>query len=49
MLLGIALSLLTEERRRPLLDLAESLTAAMFAITNIVMYVAPLGVGGALA
>lgn len=48
-LLGIALSLLTEERRRPLLDLAESLTAAMFAITNIVMYVAPLGVGGALA
>ncbi len=48
-LLGIALSLLTEERRRPLLDFAESVTAAMFAITNIVMYVAPLGVGGALA
>lgn len=48
-LLGIALSLLTGERRRPLLELAESVTAAMFAITNIVMYVAPLGVGGALA
>ena len=48
-LMGIALSLLTEERRRPLLELAESVTAAMFAITNIVMYVAPLGVGGALA
>jgi proton glutamate symport protein len=48
-LLGIALSLLTEERRRPLLELAESVTSAMFAITNIVMYVAPLGVGGALA
>jgi proton glutamate symport protein len=48
-LLGIALSLLTEERRRPLLDLAESVTAAMFTITKIVMYVAPLGVGGALA
>jgi proton glutamate symport protein len=48
-LLGIALSLLTAERRRPLLELAESVTAAMFAITNIVMYVAPLGVGGALA
>jgi proton glutamate symport protein len=31
------------------LELAESVTAAMFAITNIVMYVAPLGVGGALA
>jgi proton glutamate symport protein len=48
-LLGIALSMLTEERRRPLLELAESVTAAMFAITNIVMYVAPLGVGSALA
>src|ERR1700750_3140022 len=31
-LLGIALSLLTEERRRPLLELAESGTAAMFTI-----------------
>jgi proton glutamate symport protein len=48
-LLGIALSMLKDERRRPLLELAESVTAAMFAITNIVMYVAPLGVGGALA
>jgi proton glutamate symport protein len=48
-LMGIALSLLTNEKRRPLLELAESLTAAMFAITNVVMYVAPLGVGGALA
>jgi len=48
-LLGIALSMLTEERRRPLLELAESVTAAMFAITKIVMYVAPLGVGAALA
>jgi proton glutamate symport protein len=48
-LLGVALSLLTEDRRRPLLELAESVTAAMFAITNIVMYVAPLGVGAALA
>lgn len=48
-LLGIALSTLRDDRRRPLLELAESLTAAMFAITNIVMYVAPLGVGGALA
>jgi proton glutamate symport protein len=48
-LLGIALSLLAEKRRRPLLELAESVTSAMFAITNIVMYMAPLGVGGALA
>ncbi len=48
-LLGVALTMLSEERRRPLLALAESVTAAMFAITNIVMYVAPLGVGAALA
>ena len=48
-LLGVALTLLTEEKRRPLMALAESVTAAMFAITNIVMYVAPLGVGAALA
>ncbi len=48
-LLGVALTMLPEERRRPLLALAESVTAAMFAITNIVMYVAPLGVGAALA
>jgi proton glutamate symport protein len=48
-LLGVALSLLSAERRRPLLQLAESVTSAMFAITNIVMYVAPLGVGAALA
>jgi proton glutamate symport protein len=48
-LLGIALTMLSAERRRPLLALAESVAAAMFAITNIVMYVAPLGVGAALA
>jgi Na+/H+-dicarboxylate symporter len=48
-LLGVALTMLNEERRRPLLALAESVTAAMFAITNVVMYVAPLGVGAALA
>lgn len=48
-LLGVALTMLSEERSRPLLALAESVTHAMFAITNIVMYVAPLGVAGALA
>ncbi len=48
-LLGVALTMLSEERRRPLLALAESVTHAMFAITNVVMYVAPLGVAAALA
>jgi proton glutamate symport protein len=48
-LFAIALSLLPEEKRRPLLSLAESLAATMFKFTNIVMLFAPLGVGGAIA
>jgi Na+/H+-dicarboxylate symporter len=48
-LFGIALAMVREERRRPLLDLADSLTEAMFKFTNLVMYFAPLGVGAAIA
>jgi Na+/H+-dicarboxylate symporter len=48
-LFGIALALVREERRRPLLNLAESLAEAMFKFTNLVMYLAPLGVGAAIA
>jgi Na+/H+-dicarboxylate symporter len=48
-LFGIALAMVREERRRPLLDLAESLTETMFKFTNLVMYFAPLGVGAAIA
>jgi Na+/H+-dicarboxylate symporter len=48
-LFGIALAMVREERRRPLLNLAESLTETMFKFTNLVMYMAPLGVGGAIA
>jgi proton glutamate symport protein len=46
---GLALGRLSETKRAPLLRLAESLTETMFAFTNIVMLLAPLGVGAALA
>jgi proton glutamate symport protein len=48
-LFAVALSLLGEERRRPLLVFAESLAATMFKFTNIVMLFAPIGVGAAIA
>jgi Na+/H+-dicarboxylate symporter len=46
---GIALAMVREERRRPMLQFAESLAETMFKFTNIVMYFAPLGVGAAIA
>jgi proton glutamate symport protein len=48
-LFGLALGRLSEERRAPMVRLAESLTETMFAFTNLVMYFAPFGVGAALA
>jgi len=48
-LFGLALAMVREERRRPLLALTESLAETMFKFTNIVMYFAPLGVGAAIA
>ncbi len=48
-LFAIALSLLSDERRRPMLALAESLAATMFKFTNLVMLFAPVGVGAAIA
>jgi proton glutamate symport protein len=38
-----------EEKKRPMLAFAESLSEVMFKFTNIVMYFAPLAVGGAIA
>jgi proton glutamate symport protein len=46
---AVALSLLPEPKRRPLLGLAESLSETMFKFTNIVMLFAPIGVGAAIA
>jgi proton glutamate symport protein len=46
---GIALGRISEAKRAPMLRFCESLTAAMFAFTNLVMYFAPIGVGAAMA
>ncbi|MBK5270680.1 MAG: cation:dicarboxylase symporter family transporter [Bacteroidia bacterium] len=46
---GIALALLSEQKKRPMLNFAESLAETMFKFTNIVMYFAPFGVGAAIA
>jgi proton glutamate symport protein len=49
-LFGIGLALVKkEEKRKPILDFAEGLSEVMFKFTDIVMYFAPLAVGGALA
>jgi proton glutamate symport protein len=46
---AIALALVSEEKRRPMLTFCESLAEVMFKFTNIVMYFAPIGVVGAMA
>lgn len=48
-LFAIALTQVPEKTRQPILSLAESLTQTMFRFTNIVIYLAPLGVAGAMA
>jgi proton glutamate symport protein len=48
-LFAIALAMLSEEKRRPMLEFAASLSETMFKFTNIVMYFAPIGVGAAIA
>jgi proton glutamate symport protein len=46
---GIALALLSDEKKKPMLHFAEGLSDVMFKFTNIVMYFAPFAVCGALA
>ena len=48
-LFAMALALVPDSKRRPLLAFAESLSETMFKFTNLVMYAAPLGVFGAVA
>ncbi len=48
-LFGIALVLVREDKRKPMIDFTESLSEVMFKFTNIVMYFAPVGVGAAIA
>ena len=49
LIFAVALAMLSEQKRRPMLTFCESLSEVMFKFTNIVMYMAPLGVGAAVA
>ena len=49
MLFGLGLAMAPEARRKPVLDFCDSLAAAMFKFTGIIMWFAPLGVGGAIS
>ena len=49
LIFAVALAMLSEQKRRPMLVFCESLSEVMFKFTNIVMYMAPLGVGAAVA
>jgi proton glutamate symport protein len=48
-LFALALALVPEPKRRPLMHFCESLAETMFKFTNIVMLFAPIGVFGAVA
>jgi proton glutamate symport protein len=48
-LFGIALARLAEEKRAPIMAVLESMTAAFFELTHLIMYLAPLAAGAALA
>ena len=48
-LFGMALAMVREDRRQPMLKFVESLAETMFKFTNLVMYFAPFGVGAAIA
>ena len=48
-LFAMALALVPEPKRRPMLAFAESLSETMFKFTNLVMFAAPIGVFGAVA
>jgi len=49
MIFGVALAMVAETHRRPLVQFASSVAETMFKFTNIVMYAAPIGVFGAMA
>ncbi|PKV75146.1 dicarboxylate/amino acid:cation symporter [Pontibacter ramchanderi] len=46
---AIGLAMVSEHKRKPMLDFCESLSETMFKFTNIIMYFAPVGVGAAIA
>lgn len=48
-LFGAALAMLSQQKRAPLLSVLQSLADTMFQLTRIIMYLAPLAAGAALA
>ncbi len=48
-LFGAALAMLSEQKRAPLVSVLQSLADVMFQITRIIMYLAPLAAGAAIA
>jgi len=46
---GIAVAMMQERNRRPMLTFCESFSEAMFKFTNVVMFFAPVAVGAAIA
>lgn len=48
-LFAIALAMLPDEKKKPILEFTESLAEVMFKFTNLIMYFAPIGVGAAIA
>ena len=49
LIFAVALAMIGEQKRRRMLAFCESLSEVMFKFTNLVMYMAPLGVGAAVA
>ena len=49
LIFAVALAMVGEQKRAVMLDFCESLAETMFKFTNIVMYMAPIGVGAAVA
>ena len=48
-LFGSAMALISEQKRKPLLNVLQSLADVMFQLTRIIMYLAPLAAGAAIA
>jgi proton glutamate symport protein len=48
-LFGAALALISEQKRAPLVNVLQSLAEVMFQLTRIIMYLAPLAAGAAIA
>lgn len=49
LIFGISLAMLSEQKKKPMLEFTESMAETMFKFTKIIMYFAPFGVGAAIA